>query len=114
MLLTVCAPEECVTVMSPGRSITTSSFVPGTVPVLQFDPVFQSPLEAIQLFVAAFILSDPRTNRKSINGHTKCRPTLLKGCSIECRDLSISRVKPDRFDPQGRNTWSCGAIFRKS
>ena len=52
MLLTVCVPVEWVTVMLPGRSITTSSFGPGSVLLVQFVVVFQSPLPPIQETVA--------------------------------------------------------------
>ncbi len=48
MLFTVLLPEEWVTVMSPGKSSTTSSLGPGSVPELQLAGVFQSPLPPIQ------------------------------------------------------------------
>ena len=51
-LLTVCVPEEWVTVMAVPAPTTTSSLVPGKAPVLQFVRVFQSPLPPIHETVA--------------------------------------------------------------
>jgi hypothetical protein len=53
MLLTVCVPEEWVTVMRPGTSMTTSSSGPGRAgTLLQLAAVFQSPLPPTQVTVA--------------------------------------------------------------
>src|ERR1035437_4056417 len=53
MLLTVCVPEECVTVMLAPAPITTVSLAPGKEWVLQLVVVFQSPLPPTQETVAA-------------------------------------------------------------
>ena len=54
-LLTVCVPEEWVTVMDVlDELITTSSLVPGNAPMLQFVTVFQSPLPPTQDTVTDF------------------------------------------------------------
>ena len=66
MLLTVCVPEECVTVIVAAGLMTTLSLVPGKAPVLQFVAVFQSPLPPTQETVAAEIgLDKNRTAKKT-------------------------------------------------
>jgi hypothetical protein len=65
MLLTVCVPEECVTVIAAAGLITTLSLIPGNAPVLQFVAVFQSPLPPTQDTVAAVnVLEKNRTAEK--------------------------------------------------
>src|SRR5437588_359596 len=65
MLWTVSVPAEWVTVI-PGTLMTTSSFGPGTCPVLQFLAVDQSPLAGlVQVTVEDAVVGAKATPRKA-------------------------------------------------
>src|SRR5687767_1533001 len=78
MLRTVCAPAECVIVaFTSGMSITTSSFGPGSAPVLQLAGVFQSPPAGLVQLTAKSV----RSSRCSSTGQRRSQGLSLRGPS---------------------------------